>query len=99
MSKFEIENYLDITEISKNKNRLEVIKLIELVLGVIVQSEQKSEFILAITHLEKKHQTMLMHLMEKWVIPERLDGQMCNLDDYTSNSSVDSSRLSLGVPN
>ncbi|EDK31697.2 hook-like protein (macronuclear) [Tetrahymena thermophila SB210] len=87
---FDKDTYLDASEISRNKNKNEIVKLVELVLGIIVQSEQKSDFIHAITQLEKKYQAVLMHLMEKWIVQDRLhtDG-----DDNASMESMSSQRF------
>ena len=46
---FNQQAVLDKMEIARNANKQEIIKLVELVLGIMVQSELKSQFIQVIT--------------------------------------------------
>ena len=94
---FNQQAVLDKMEIARNANKHEIIKLVELVLGIMVQSELKSQFIQVITQLEKKHQAVLMHLMEKWIVNERLNSQ--ESEEIPGGDNMSSSRISLSVIN
>ena len=55
---------IDSAAIGKEQNIPEIVKLVELVLGVLVESEHKAEYLQKIMHLDETTQHELMVILE-----------------------------------
>ena len=80
-----LEDELDLENVCKHKNTNEIIKLCELTIGVVVQCDEKDEYINTIINLDEETQADLMKIIQKNLISNSQNNSSAGGDEESKS--------------
>jgi len=92
------DNEVSINQICKNMNMDEIIRLCELAIGVVVQCDEKEEYIGAILNLDEDTQSDLMDIIQKTMAGSSHNSSVVADEDVSShNHSISEDNLNSSI--